>query len=333
MDRHQRIRLFAAFAALLTALAVSAVIPALATGQSDRPGLLELLGLRGERAADVSPPAEAGAGKAAEQPAYGSNGSRHRRGGEGRERAGANGSSGLGQSSSPSTSGGSSGTAGGLADAISGGSSGSVADEAPAGQTGVVSLFGFEAIPPLGDGSDGTEPGLLGQVQRDLLDAICSGSGGQLCLSVVVPDPEGTEPAGNGPGSTSADPRTALNAFRVGARGDGTAQQLLAPGSTGRPSAATGSRPGESRALLGTTAPLPCEASSGAGFAAFAPVRSFVCSPASLAAGHIPVESTSDSTHWLGDVRGLALFAFEILVGVVILLIPLIIERRRRPAY
>jgi hypothetical protein len=329
MDRHQRITRFAAFSALLTALAVSALFPALAPGQDRGDDLLQMLGLKG---GGEAPAPEATAGRSDEPQPNGLHRARHRRGGEARDRAADNGS--RVATGNPSPSGGSSGTSRGeVAGGIPGQSSGYDAEGAPGGQTGVLSLFGLDAIPPVDDGSDGTEPGLLGQVQRNLLDAVCSGSGGQLCLTVIAPPPVGSEPAGTGSGSASAVPRTALNAFRTASGRDGAADQLLESGAPGRPGAATGSPSGDSRAPLGATGSLPCEPASDAGFAAFTPLRSFVCSPATLAAGRIPAESTSDSTHWLGDVRGLALFAFEILAGVVILLIPLIIERRRRPAY
>jgi hypothetical protein len=87
------------------------------------------------------------------------------------------------------------------------------------GEINVLSLFGFNVVPPVETDEGETESGPLEPIQQNVLDAICAGSGFQLCLKVLAADSETTN-------SGSTNSFNAFN-FNLGGREEGITLSLM----------------------------------------------------------------------------------------------------------
>jgi hypothetical protein len=324
MGRHRRLRRTSAAAAVCSALAVSAAAPSLASGQNVVDDLLKGLGLGGQGATQAAG-GPGGSGK--QQSARGSN-----PGGQGARGTLAQSADGTVVPSSPLPLGDASpnipdGSRG--EEVVLGGSRGEQdSDGTYGGVINVISLFGFDVVPPVEPRPGESESGLLEPIQQNMLDPICAGSGGRLCLAVLQP---GSEP---NPGSTNAGSKSSFNAFKatVGGR---EGPNGTSPESSGTLQPGSGNGPQSNVARSGTGAWLACESGpSDAEFTVLSPVRSLVCNASNSAGKYAnPAGITSDATHWLGTREALALLLLQGILGLALLIAPSIMERYRRPGY
>jgi uncharacterized low-complexity protein len=324
MGRHRRLRRTSAATAVCAALAVSAAAPSLASGQSVVDDLLRDLGLGGQGATQA---AGGPAGRGKQSSARGSN-----PGGQGARGTSAKSADGtvvpssplpLGDESSNSTDG-SRGE-----DVVLGGSRGEQdPDGTYGGVVNVISLFGFDVVPPVESRPGESESGVLEPIQQNVLDPICAGTGGQLCLAILQP---GSEP---NPGSTNAGSRSSFNAFKATAGGR-ESPNGTSPESSGNLQPGSSNGPQSNVARSGTGAWLACGSGPpDAEFTVFSPVRSLVCDASNSAGKYAnPAGITSDATHWLGVREALALLLLLSILGLALLMAPSIMERYQRPGY
>jgi hypothetical protein len=182
MERH-RLRGVTAVVALTAALAVSAIAPSLASGQNVVGDLLQGLGLGG--GGGGAPAAGVPPGSKYQPPAHGNN--PHGQGTVGTVDF-------LPSNTVPLDGGTSSSTDGEEGeDIVLGRSRGERnPDGSYHGEVNILSIFGFDVVPPVETGPGESESGPLEPIQQNVLDAICAGSGGQLCLQVLAADSETT---------------------------------------------------------------------------------------------------------------------------------------------
>jgi hypothetical protein len=326
MGRHRRLRRTTAPAALCAALAVSAAAPSLASGQNVVDDLLKDLGLGAQGATQAAgvlkrsghKPHDHGSIPDAQGDAQGTTGTLD-----------------FSSSNDPPPSGKTTSEAdGGHENVVLGRSHGEqVTDGIYDGAINVLSLFGFDVVPPAEPGQGETASGPLEPIQQNVLDAICTGSGGQLCLA-GLPDDSGTTNSD----STSPGSRNSFNGFnlRIGGR-DGAPVPLPESNGNIQREGGTPTRSNDTRPPFGTAVSLPCESENqDAEFTVFSPVRSVVCNGSNWGgesangAGEDPIPT---GHHWLGTREALALVLLQIILGMALLLAPSIVEGHRRPSH
>jgi hypothetical protein len=337
MGRHRRLRRTIALAALSAALAVSAVAPSLASGQGVVDDLLKGLGLGGQGA--TTGPAGVPGVKGSKPPARGSN-------------PDAQGSTStldyvpsyVPSNDLPMSGGTTSGVDGEHENVVLGGSRGEqVTDGAYPGEIVVLSLFGFDVITPVETGPGESESGLLGPIQQTVLDSICAGSGGQLCLAALHDDSETPNSDSTnsfraakmnlgvylgGRGSLHTSPLESNGNIRTDSScrtsdGDSVATLLsFGEDSVGTVSESstdsqacnngTNTQSNDSRwlAAFGSDAPSPCESGTrDAEFTMFTPVRSLVCNDTNGVG-----EDTTQAGQPFGMREALTVFLFEVIL-------------------
>lgn len=293
MDRHRRTRRTTALVALSAAFAISAIAPSLASGQNVVGDLLQGLGLGDQGGA---PAAGVPGGGGYQPPLHGSN--PHGQGTTGSVDI-------LPSNTLPLSEDPAGGEDPDQEEVVVGRSRGEQkADGTYHGHITILGLFGEELGVDTDPGE--TESGPLDPIQQNVLNALCAGSGGQLCLFVLQADSETTNS-----GSTNSFGALKLNlGGREGLRlsvlesngniqgdsscqtshGDSSVAKLdigeesarVAESSTDSQACnnGTNTQSNESRwiSLFGNDVPVPCESGTpDASFTAFSPLFSAVC--------------------------------------------------------
>jgi hypothetical protein len=331
MDRHRRLSRMTALVALSVALAVFAVAPPLASGQNVVDDLLKGLGLGAQ---DATQATALPGPKSYKPPARGSN----------PDAQGTTSTLDYSPSSDLPVSGETTSGADGEyedEDVVLGRSRGEqITDGTDHGELNILSLFGFDVVPPVEAGPVESEPALLEPIHHNLLDAICAGSGGQLCLAVVQDDSKTTNPdSTNSFGAANAylgGREGGVHGSLLGSNGNiqtdsscqtsdgdsgavllkfGDSVDTVSEGSTDSQACNNGTKTpsGDARwlAVFGTDVPSPCESwTQDAGFTAFSPMLSLVCNDTSGGIG----EDKTETGHPFGMREALTIFLFEVIL-------------------
>jgi hypothetical protein len=183
MNRHRRTRSLTALAALSAALAVSAIAPSLASGQNVVDDLLNDLGLGGQSGGATPAAGVPGEQSDYQPPLHGDN----------PHGQGTVGTVDIQPSDTLPLSGDPAGGEGADQEEIVAGRARGEqnADGTYHGHITILALFGNEVL-GVDSGPGETETGPLEPLQENLLDAICTGSGDQLCLEVLAADSQTT---------------------------------------------------------------------------------------------------------------------------------------------
>jgi hypothetical protein len=334
MDRHRRLSRMTALAALSVALAVFAVAPPLASGQTVVDDLLKGLGLGAQ---DATQGTALPGRKGYKPPAHGSN----------PDAQGTTSTPDYSPSSALPVSGETTSGADGEYEDVVLGSRGEqitdgtdrITDGTGDVEVNILSLFGFEVVPPVEAGPGESESGLLEPIQQSVHDAICAGSGDQLCLAVLQDDSKTTNPdstnsfrgakvylggreggvhssllESNGNIQPDSSCQTSAGDYGPVLLKFGGSVDTVSEGSTDSQACNGAKTPsGDARwlAVFGTDAPSPCESwTQDVGFTAFSPLLSLVCNDSSGGIG----EAKTATGHSFGMREALMIFLFEVIL-------------------